>query len=321
MSPQEQDSWKLVPASLEEFRELWSEYDDGTRTITPRDLHDLLIRLTPPLGLGPTVTNIQLLKFVSGLNIPLVNGRVPFHRVLFELVRRVSETEIPEGKMKDGIDEMVSNAFGRGEEGDELMNFNIAIIVTRMQRKWRAVVASNKVKNSVARRRARTIPTVAMSDFHTLLERKADFRADVALSCLEGRPWKFDGADGMGHLADWAVQGLARPHGLRNQMSLMVRRQTRQPSEGQQGLSGFAGMMKRITLFSAPRKTKLGPQATEAHQGHATMEDLASQALLEVGESDEDEAEELRKLASPRNIFAGLHRAGWRSAVTRDSQH
>ena len=31
------------------------------------------------------------------LDIPLINGRVPFHKTAFELVKRVSQSKIPEG--------------------------------------------------------------------------------------------------------------------------------------------------------------------------------------------------------------------------------
>lgn len=36
-------------------------------------------------------------RFVYDLDIPLVNGRVPFHKTAFELVKRVSMSNIPEG--------------------------------------------------------------------------------------------------------------------------------------------------------------------------------------------------------------------------------
>jgi hypothetical protein len=41
---QEQDKWKLNPHTLEEFVELWSEYDDGTGTIDAMDLEKMLMR-------------------------------------------------------------------------------------------------------------------------------------------------------------------------------------------------------------------------------------------------------------------------------------
>ena len=67
---------------------LWSEYDDGSGTIDPRSLEDLLLRLAPPMGLGPGKDGRAVLRFVFDLDIPLVNGRVPFHRTAYELVRR-----------------------------------------------------------------------------------------------------------------------------------------------------------------------------------------------------------------------------------------
>lgn len=39
-------------------------------------------RLQPPLGLGPGATSMSVLQFVYALDIPLINGRVPFHRWL-----------------------------------------------------------------------------------------------------------------------------------------------------------------------------------------------------------------------------------------------
>jgi len=36
--------WKLRPDHLEEFVELWAEYDDGSGTIDPKDLEAMLLR-------------------------------------------------------------------------------------------------------------------------------------------------------------------------------------------------------------------------------------------------------------------------------------
>lgn len=41
---QEQEAWRLNPQALEEFVALWSEYDDGSGSIEPRDLELLLLR-------------------------------------------------------------------------------------------------------------------------------------------------------------------------------------------------------------------------------------------------------------------------------------
>ena len=41
---QEQEQWKLNPQSLEDFVNLWAEYDDGTGTIEPKDLEAILLR-------------------------------------------------------------------------------------------------------------------------------------------------------------------------------------------------------------------------------------------------------------------------------------
>jgi hypothetical protein len=36
--------WKLRPDHLDEFVELWAEYDDGSGTIDPKDLEAMLLR-------------------------------------------------------------------------------------------------------------------------------------------------------------------------------------------------------------------------------------------------------------------------------------
>lgn len=62
-----------------------------------------LCRLQPPLGLGSRADGRDVLRFVFDLDIPLVMGRVPFHKTAFELVRRCSGAQIPEGALKDQV--------------------------------------------------------------------------------------------------------------------------------------------------------------------------------------------------------------------------
>lgn len=52
------------PQALDDFVTLWSEYDDGSGTIAPRALEELLLRLDPPLGLGPYADNKDVLRWV-----------------------------------------------------------------------------------------------------------------------------------------------------------------------------------------------------------------------------------------------------------------
>ncbi|WIA07983.1 hypothetical protein OEZ85_007455 [Tetradesmus obliquus] len=142
---QEQDRWKLRPDHLDEFVDLWAEYDDGSGTIDPKDLEGMLLRLSPPLGLGPGASSTDVLRFVFDLDIPLLAGRVPFQRTAYELVRRCSGAEIPEGMLKDQIDRLVSRAF-RNLKADEVLNFSVAVTVMRVQRKWRARMRAAKLK-------------------------------------------------------------------------------------------------------------------------------------------------------------------------------
>jgi hypothetical protein len=58
------------------------------------------MELDPPLGLGPGANAKDVLRFVYDLDIPLIEGRVPFHKTAYELVKRVSHTNVPEGESK-----------------------------------------------------------------------------------------------------------------------------------------------------------------------------------------------------------------------------
>lgn len=60
-------------------------------------------RLRPPLGLGAGASSKDVLRFVFDLDIPLMNGRVPFHRTSYELVRRCCGTDFPEGLLKEQV--------------------------------------------------------------------------------------------------------------------------------------------------------------------------------------------------------------------------
>lgn len=63
-------------ACIQEFCELWAEYDDGTSLIDPKALEAILMRLPPPMGLGRKAKPADVLSFVYQLDIPLVDGKV-----------------------------------------------------------------------------------------------------------------------------------------------------------------------------------------------------------------------------------------------------
>jgi hypothetical protein len=132
-----QEEWKLSPQALEQFVALWGQYEDGSGSISPKDLEDLLIKLDPPLGLGPNANTKDVLRFVYDLDIPLVKGRVPFHKTAFELVKRVSQSKIPDGQVKKQLDKLTHHFFKNIKEED-MLNFSTAVVVERVQKRWRA---------------------------------------------------------------------------------------------------------------------------------------------------------------------------------------
>ena len=83
--------WQCNPQLLDEFSWVWAEYDDGSGTVAPEDLLEILLRLLPPLGLGPFATEEEVEELARQLNVPLVDGRLHFHRTAYELVKRCSE--------------------------------------------------------------------------------------------------------------------------------------------------------------------------------------------------------------------------------------
>ena len=51
----------------------------------------VLLRLLPPLGLGPYATEQEVEDLAASLDVPLLGGRLHFHRTAFELVKRCSQ--------------------------------------------------------------------------------------------------------------------------------------------------------------------------------------------------------------------------------------
>lgn len=166
---QDTANWTLTPQHLEDFVELWAEYDDGSNSIDPKDMEQLLRRLPSPMGLGPKATDSDVMRFVFGLDIPLDDrGFAPFHRTAYELVMRCTGTEIPEGELKRRLDRMIRRFLNRhapknGEK--EHMNMQVAITVMRIQRHWRATVARRKAEREAAR------PVVPPLPLHQLAQR------------------------------------------------------------------------------------------------------------------------------------------------------
>eukprot|EP00798_Chlamydomonas_sp_ICE-L_P015920 gene15920-22054_t len=147
-----QDEWKLSP---KDFVQLWAEFDDGSGTIWPKDLEELLLKLEPPLGLGIFADSKDVLRFVYDLDIPLVKGKVPFHKTAFELVKRVSQSNIPEGALKEALDKLVERFF-KNLHNDEIFNFSVAVVAGKVQRKWRARMRAAKLRRKKEWRVTRT---------------------------------------------------------------------------------------------------------------------------------------------------------------------
>ena len=141
---QDHEQWKLSPNSLEGYVSTFREFDDGTGTISGVDLERLLKKIPQPLGIGQYSSGVLTVHFIKALNVPLSKeGRVPFRRTAFELVRRVCECDMPPGEMRDRIEYGIRKAFPDIWEPipDEL-SWSARMCVIRVQRHWREVTAA-----------------------------------------------------------------------------------------------------------------------------------------------------------------------------------
>ena len=128
----------------EEYVDNFKEFDDGSGTISATDMEKLIRRINMPLGVGKHASRVLVVHFIKSLNVPLtLDGRVPFRRTAFELVRRVSECDMPPGEMRDRIEYSIRKAFPDIWEPipDEL-SWALLMVVIRVQRHWRALTAS-----------------------------------------------------------------------------------------------------------------------------------------------------------------------------------
>lgn len=80
----------------------------------------ILLRLLPPLGLGPNATEVEVEALAASLDVPLDSrGRLHFHRTAYELVRRTCETELPSGAIRARLDKTYKQLFHHVEKGSK----------------------------------------------------------------------------------------------------------------------------------------------------------------------------------------------------------
>lgn len=117
---QEMVDWHLSPQHLDDFAWAWAEYDDGTGTISPEDFLHVLLRLLPPLGLGPHATEAEVEALAASIDVPLDGkGRLHFHRTLYELVRKSCQAELPTGALRARLDQIYKSMFHKVDKGSK----------------------------------------------------------------------------------------------------------------------------------------------------------------------------------------------------------
>lgn len=85
----------------------------GSGTINVCSLERFLIALGPPLGLPAGATNLQVFKLAAELDIPLTDGRVPFLRALYELIRVAVYYPLPMSAASYQLECCIAKNFGK----------------------------------------------------------------------------------------------------------------------------------------------------------------------------------------------------------------
>lgn len=98
-------NWHSTPQTLITW------WHAGSGTIDNDAFEGLLKRLGPPLGLPMHASNAEVFKLAANLDIPLVNGRLPFVRTMFELVRTRMEHELPPGEIREQLQALIDRNF------------------------------------------------------------------------------------------------------------------------------------------------------------------------------------------------------------------
>eukprot|EP00736_Rhodelphis_marinus_P009837 Rmarinus@m.21844 len=84
-------------AQLEHFMRTWLLVDRaGSGSLSYRRLLILLRLLGPPLGINQHASHADLLRFVSELRLPVLDGHVSYNDTLWALVQRVYGTPLPD---------------------------------------------------------------------------------------------------------------------------------------------------------------------------------------------------------------------------------
>eukprot|EP00892_Ulva_mutabilis_P003109 jgi/Ulvmu1/1279/UM011_0003.1 len=134
---QQSENWEVQPAVLDDLAETWAEFDDGSGSIPSEVFEEFLKRLGPPLGLPANATNGDVFKLAARVNIPLVNGRLPFARTTYELVRSYMQEDLPPGEIREQLHALVNRNFGGTESLEESMTASGSLTVLRLQLRWR----------------------------------------------------------------------------------------------------------------------------------------------------------------------------------------
>lgn len=84
----------------------------GSGTIDNEVFETFLKRLGPPLGLRAHATNAEVFKLAAQLQVPLVNGRLPFTRTTYELVRVHMGQDLPLGDIREQLHALIDRHCG-----------------------------------------------------------------------------------------------------------------------------------------------------------------------------------------------------------------
>eukprot|EP00899_Mesostigma_viride_P026282 jgi/Mesvir1/6839/Mv09018-RA.1 len=136
---QESEMWNVNGTSLEEFVQLFVQYDVGTGYIPIPALPEFLLRLSPPLGLGKNAQSGDLYRFGCDVmihcDVPGHPKQAHFRSTLFALVYRVCGKPMPAGLLSKSMNRSLRRAFPNSMGIKTNLATILAVLMIQVSRK------------------------------------------------------------------------------------------------------------------------------------------------------------------------------------------
>lgn len=136
--------------NFSEFSRKWALFDPkSTHYMDSSNIIPLIRRLSPPLGVGASATNSQIVLTVLSLNVPVYNGRVFYKDLLFALAKRHRGVPVPPVQALKDIERMWPKHSKEVRNLSPQFSVNEAQAATRIQQVWRDFVRRKREQKTL----------------------------------------------------------------------------------------------------------------------------------------------------------------------------